>query len=83
MNTLFFSKKNSVRIQLKQNKINFEFRTTVVNTVHKKEDFLEIANACCEHCEHRKNLGSALQCIKLKYLFKPVSDDKNASSNVK
>jgi pyruvate formate lyase activating enzyme len=28
---------------LKNNSLNFEFRTTVVNTVHKKEDFLEIA----------------------------------------
>jgi pyruvate formate lyase activating enzyme len=28
---------------LKLGKIDFEFRTTVVNTVHKKEDFLEIA----------------------------------------
>lgn len=28
---------------LKNSKIDFEFRTTVVNTIHKKEDFLEIA----------------------------------------
>ena len=28
---------------LKTGKVDFEFRTTVVNTVHKKEDFLEIA----------------------------------------
>ena len=28
---------------LKNNSIDFEFRTTVVNTVHTKEDFLEIA----------------------------------------
>jgi len=34
--------KKSVEI-LKQGKVDFEFRTTVVNGVHKKEDFLEIA----------------------------------------
>jgi len=28
---------------LKSGKVDFEFRTTVVNTVHRKEDFLEIA----------------------------------------
>lgn len=28
---------------LKTGKVDFEFRTTVVNTVHKKEDFIEIA----------------------------------------
>jgi len=28
---------------LKQGKVDFEFRTTVVNTIHKEEDFLEIA----------------------------------------
>jgi len=28
---------------LKNGKVDFEFRTTVVNTVHRKEDFLEIA----------------------------------------
>jgi pyruvate formate lyase activating enzyme len=28
---------------LKQGKVNFEFRTTVVNTIHKKQDFLDIA----------------------------------------
>jgi pyruvate formate lyase activating enzyme len=28
---------------LKQGKVDFEFRTTVVNTVHTKEDFIEIA----------------------------------------
>jgi len=28
---------------LKNGKLDFEFRTTVVNTIHKKEDFLEIA----------------------------------------
>ena len=32
----------SVKI-LKNSKIDYEFRTTVVPTVHKKEDFLEIA----------------------------------------
>ena len=34
--------KKSVEI-LKNSGIDFEFRTTVVNSVHKKEDFLEIA----------------------------------------
>ena len=28
---------------LKNGNVDFEFRTTVVNTIHKKEDFLEIA----------------------------------------
>ena len=28
---------------LKTGKVDFEFRTTVVNTIHTKEDFLEIA----------------------------------------
>jgi pyruvate formate lyase activating enzyme len=32
----------SVKI-LKNSNIDFEFRTTVVNTIHKKEEFLEIA----------------------------------------
>ena len=34
--------KESVEI-LKQSKVDFEFRTTVVNTIHTKKDFLEIA----------------------------------------
>lgn len=34
--------KESVKF-LKAEKIDFEFRTTAVNTIHKKEDFLEIA----------------------------------------
>lgn len=34
--------KDSVEF-LKKNKIDFEFRTTVVDTIHSKEDFLEIA----------------------------------------
>jgi pyruvate formate lyase activating enzyme len=29
---------------IKKSKIDFEFRTTVVNTIHKKEEFLEIAD---------------------------------------
>jgi len=57
--------KESVKI-LKKNNVDYEFRTTVVDTIHKKEEFIEIA----------KWIGGPVENPKVKYYLQNFRAEK-------